>query len=117
MKQDDARLAVLGEYDGWAKDHPNDAKMMGGFVFFSYLQQEKPDLLDFRGGVGSKWQIVHLWLRDAGRLEVKCLEKVGSGILLTRRAVWCGLCSGVVTVVCDVLALLRGRRGSTTERR
>jgi hypothetical protein len=31
--------------------------MMGGFVFFSYLQKEKPDLLDFRGGVGSKWQI------------------------------------------------------------
>ena len=70
MKKDDARLAVLGEYDGWAKDHPNDAKMMGGFVFFSYLQKEKPDLLDFRGGVGSKWQIVHDWLRHAGRLEV-----------------------------------------------
>ena len=70
MKKDHARLAVLGEYDGWAKDHPNDAKMMGGFVFFSYLQKEKPDLLDFRGGVGSKWQIVHLWLRHAGRLEV-----------------------------------------------
>jgi hypothetical protein len=69
MKKDDARLAVLGEYDGWAKDHPNDAKMMGGFVFFSYLQKEKPDLLDFRGGVGSKWQIVHLWLRHGGRLK------------------------------------------------
>jgi hypothetical protein len=38
MKKDDARLAVLGEYDGWAKDHPNDAKMMGGFVFFSYRE-------------------------------------------------------------------------------
>ena len=42
----------------------------GRFVFFSYLQKEKPDLLDFRGGVGSKWQIVHLWLRRAGRLEI-----------------------------------------------
>jgi hypothetical protein len=69
MKKDVARLAVLGEYDGWAKVHPSDAKMMGGFVFFSYLQKEKPDLLDFRGGVGSKWQIVHLWLRHGGRLE------------------------------------------------
>ena len=67
MKQDDARVAVLGEYDGWAKDHPNDAKMMGGFVFFSYLQKEKPSLLDFRGA--SKWQIVHGWLRHGGRLE------------------------------------------------
>ena len=68
MKKDYARLAVLGEYDGWAKDHPNDAKMMGGFVFFSYLQKERPDLLDFRG-VGSKWQIVHGWLRHGGRLK------------------------------------------------
>ena len=31
------------------------------------LQKEKPDLLDFRG-VGSKWQIVHGWLRHGGRL-------------------------------------------------
>jgi hypothetical protein len=25
-KKEDARLAVLREYDRWAKDHPNDAK-------------------------------------------------------------------------------------------
>ena len=68
MKKDDARLAVLGEYNGWAKDHPNDAKMMGGFLFFSYLQKEKLDLLDFRGAA-SKWQVVHGWLRHGGRLE------------------------------------------------
>jgi hypothetical protein len=41
---------------------------MGGFVFFGYLQKERPDLLDFRA-VGSKWQIVHGWLRDGGRLK------------------------------------------------
>ncbi len=68
MKKEDARLAVLREYDRWAKRHPNDAKKMGGFVFFRYLEKEKPDLLDFRA-VGSKWQIVHLWLRHGGRLE------------------------------------------------
>ena len=39
--------------------------MMGGFLFFRYLQNERSDLLDFRGG--DKWQIVHGWLRD--RLE------------------------------------------------
>lgn len=37
--------------------------MIGGFLFFRYLQNEKPDLLDFRA-VGDKWQIVHGWLRD-----------------------------------------------------
>ena len=68
MKKEDARLAVLSEYDRWAKDHPNDATKMGGFVFFSYLQKERPNLLDFRG-VGSKWQIVHGWLRHGDRLK------------------------------------------------
>jgi len=67
-KQEDARLAVLREYDRWSKDHPNDAKKMGGYVFFGYLEKEKPDLLDFRAS-GSKWQIVHLWLRHGGRLK------------------------------------------------
>jgi hypothetical protein len=50
MKKDDARLAVLHEYDRWAKAHPSKAREMGGFVFFRYLEKEKPDLLDFRGG-------------------------------------------------------------------
>jgi hypothetical protein len=67
-KKEDARLVVLREYDRWAKDHPNDAKKMGGFVFFGYLEKERPDLLDFRA-VGSKWQTVHGWLRHGGRLE------------------------------------------------
>jgi hypothetical protein len=55
--------AVLREYDRWAKKHPNDATMMGGFLFFRYLQNEKSDLLDFRP-VGDKWQIVHGWIQD-----------------------------------------------------
>ena len=62
MKKQDAKRAVLSEYDRWAKKHPNDARMMGGFMFFRYLQDEKSDLLDFRA-VGDKWQIVHSWLR------------------------------------------------------
>jgi len=40
--------------------------MMGGFLFFRYLQTDKSDLLDFRAA-GSKWPIVHGWLQD--RLE------------------------------------------------
>jgi hypothetical protein len=45
-----------------------DAKKMGGYVFFGYLEKERPGLLDFRA-VGSKWQIVHGWLRHGGRLK------------------------------------------------
>jgi hypothetical protein len=63
MKQEEARRSVLSEYDSWAKKHPNDARMMGGFLFFRYLQAERSDLLDFRTG-GNKWQIVHGWLQD-----------------------------------------------------
>jgi hypothetical protein len=47
---------------------PNDAKKMGGYVFFGYLEKKRPGLLDFRA-VGSKWQTVHGWLRHGGRLE------------------------------------------------
>ena len=63
MNKEVARRAVLGEYDRWVKIHPNQASMMGGFLFFRYLQQERSELLDFRAG-GNKWQIVHGWLRD-----------------------------------------------------
>ena len=63
MSKEQARQAVLSEYDGWAKTHPNEASMMGGFLFFRYLQEERSDLLDFRAA-GSKWQIVHGWLQD-----------------------------------------------------
>jgi hypothetical protein len=63
MKKEEARRAVLIEYDGCAKKHPDAANMMGGFLFFRYLQQERSVLLDFRAA-GSKWQIVHSWLRN-----------------------------------------------------
>jgi len=66
MSKDKARQAVLSEYDSWVKRHPDDARMMGGFLFFRYLQADRSDLLDFRS-VGNKWQIVSGWLRD--RLE------------------------------------------------
>jgi hypothetical protein len=45
MKKEEARRAVLNEYDRWAKKHPNKASMMGGFLFFRYLQDERSDLL------------------------------------------------------------------------
>jgi hypothetical protein len=46
-----------------AKKHLDDAIMMGGFLFFRYLQNERSDLLDFRAVV-SKWQIVHGGIQD-----------------------------------------------------
>jgi len=66
MNKEMARRAVLSEYDSWAKKHPNQASIMGGFLFFRHLQVDRSDLLDFRGG-DNKWPIVHGWIRD--RLE------------------------------------------------
>jgi hypothetical protein len=63
VKKEDARRAILSEYERWAKKHPGDATMMGGFLFFRYLQNERSELLDFRAS-GSKWQIVHGWIQD-----------------------------------------------------
>ena len=40
-KQEDARLAVLREYDKWAKDHPNDAKKMGRVRVLRILRERK----------------------------------------------------------------------------
>jgi len=39
------------------------ASIMGGFLFFRYLQTDRSELLDFRGA-GNKWEIVHGWIRD-----------------------------------------------------
>jgi hypothetical protein len=63
IKKEQARRAVLGEYDSWVKKHPSQASMMGGFLFFRYLRTDRSDLLDFRA-VGNKCPIVHGWLRD-----------------------------------------------------
>jgi len=63
MSKEQARQAVLTEYDRWAKKHPDDSIIMGGFLFFRYLQTDRSELLDFRAA-GNKWEIVHGWLRD-----------------------------------------------------
>jgi hypothetical protein len=34
VKKEDAKRAILSEYAGWAKKHPDDAVVMGGFLFF-----------------------------------------------------------------------------------
>ena len=80
MKKEEARRTVLSEYDRWANNHPHAAKMMGGFLFFRYLQEERSDLLDFRAA-GSKWQIVHGWLQDQLKDQPQSRTARSCGIL------------------------------------
>jgi len=56
MVREEARRTLLREYDKWANDHPDDATKRGGVVFFTYLQKERTDLLDFHavGGSGER---------------------------------------------------------------
>ena len=56
------RREVLAEWDRWRPSH--EKTMMGGMRFFTYLQKEKPELLDF-SAPGDKWQTVHGWLLRA----------------------------------------------------
>ena len=48
-------------------------------VFFTYLQKERTDLLDFHAVGGDKWATVHGWLYYTGRVKdlaefVDCLS-------------------------------------------
>ncbi len=54
MVREEARRTLLREYDNWAKDHPDDAAKSGSVVFFTYLQNERSDLLDFHAVGGDK---------------------------------------------------------------
>jgi hypothetical protein len=69
MVREEARRTLLREYDKWAKDHPGDTTQIGGVAFFTYLQKERLDLLDFHAVGGDKRQTVHGWLRHTGRVK------------------------------------------------
>ena len=70
MVREEARRTLLREYDKWAKNYPDDATNRGGGgVFFSYLENERSDLLDFHAVGGDKWATVHGWLYYTGRLK------------------------------------------------
>ena len=57
VKKEEARRAVLSEYDRWAKKHPNKASMMGGFLFINSHHAAMTNL--FRPGYAAR-EILHL---------------------------------------------------------
>ena len=64
-----AKLAILQEWDFWAKENPEAASRSGSFRFFEYLKHRRPDLLmDFRTS-GDKWKTVRSWLRAARKVK------------------------------------------------
>jgi hypothetical protein len=64
-----ARIAIIEEWDAWAKKHPERARIAGGIRFFNYLQDKRADLLlDFRSS-SSKWETIHSWLLTAQKVR------------------------------------------------
>ena len=61
-KKEESKWPVIREWDSWAQKNPDAAKQMNGMLFFTYLQRDRPDLLEFKAGNQDKWQIVHSWL-------------------------------------------------------
>jgi hypothetical protein len=62
------KQAIIHEWDNWAALHPDDLKSpSAGMLFFTHLQEKKPELLNLRPP-GDKWQTVHGWLLREGRV-------------------------------------------------
>ena len=68
----EARSRIIREWDAWARTHvPSNRKATGtdGLVFFSHVQKERAELLDFRTKAQDRWQIIHGWLLQAGKVS------------------------------------------------
>src|SRR5438046_9008084 len=75
MVREEARRMLLREYDRWATDHPDNATKRSGVVFFTYLQKERSDLLDFHAVGGDKWATTAALLHRSG-------ERLGARIFV-----------------------------------
>ena len=69
-----AKQAVIREWDSWAARNPEETNtsLGRGRRFFQYLQQERPELLDFPSSFSEnfdKGQVVHRWLLSEGRVK------------------------------------------------
>src|SRR6516165_8208928 len=70
MKKEEARRAVLSEYDGWAKEHPNAAKHDGRLSVLPILTARKVGPSRFPCG----WQQV----ANRSRLASRSVERSAS---------------------------------------
>jgi hypothetical protein len=72
MRQDERKSRVLLEWDRWVQTKPVDRRRPTArdtLMFFCELQDRRSPLLDFRSGGRDKWQIVHAWLVEEGRVS------------------------------------------------
>ena len=80
MRQSERKDLVLLEWDRWLQTqpiNPQAATARDSLKFFCELQDRQSPLLDFRSGGRDKWQIIHAWLLDAGRVS-EVVSPIGS---------------------------------------
>jgi hypothetical protein len=71
MKQSEARVLIIKQWDDWLSRRVIDQDRPTGkdsLKFFHELQDTASPLLDFQSRGQDKWRIIHAWLLDAGRL-------------------------------------------------
>jgi hypothetical protein len=72
MKQDKRIALLVQEWDRWLETQPIDppaATARDTLKFFYELQDSRSPLLDFRSNRRDKWQVIHAWLRNEGRVS------------------------------------------------
>ena len=72
MKQSEARVLILQQWDSWVSTREFDSGGPTGkdsLKFFHELQDTRSPLLDFQSRGHDKWRIIHAWLLDAERLS------------------------------------------------
>lgn len=71
MKQSEARILILQQWDHWILTQTTDPDGPTGkdsLRFFYELEDDESPLLDFQARGQDKWRIIHGWLLGAERL-------------------------------------------------
>ena len=72
MKQSEAKVLIIKEWDRWVstqiieQDRPTGKDSL---KFFHELQDTRSSLLEFQSRGQDKWRIIHAWLLGAERLS------------------------------------------------
>ena len=72
MKQSEARVLILQEWDRWIQTQttePGGPTGKDSLKFFHELQDARSPLLGFQSRGQDKWRIIHAWLLGAERLS------------------------------------------------
>ena len=71
MRKDERKFRLVLEWDRWVQTRPVDRRRPTArdtLMFFCELQDRRSPLLNFHARGRDKWQIIHAWLLEEGRI-------------------------------------------------